>query len=221
MEDGITVMIRNISKRIKTALDAGINQEFFNEYLENILENSHRVDEKYYRSILMLILAMASFELFTRGLIAEANIGFFKITDISLLHKYTPIVIAYFIFTSNSLSYLRESLGIAYREGLRILHAPMVDNALWLLLAPSSPILAFQLALTNKKNLLTKAAELIVIIILGLGLSFVPLFFEIYAFYRCFSLFGVYDFHIWISVIISTVFILESLFLIFHRFLLR
>jgi hypothetical protein len=71
--------MKTIEQRVQEAFSGDLRQEYSDEYLRSIRENARYADEKFHRSILLLLFFIAIFELLTRASIAEASIGPFKI----------------------------------------------------------------------------------------------------------------------------------------------
>src|SRR2546423_12891719 len=82
--------------------------EYVNQYYKALLDNFYRLDEKFHRAILLLLFSVAAFELLAYTPIKEAALGPFKLTDLGLLQKYCPLVVAYSYCSLSSLGTMRH-----------------------------------------------------------------------------------------------------------------
>ncbi|HEX5734512.1 MAG TPA: hypothetical protein VF131_16875 [Blastocatellia bacterium] len=201
--------------RIKVALDHGLTKEYFIDFLKSLLENARYADEKFQRSIFLLLLSMLAFEFLLRASIPEASIGPFKLTDLSPLQKFTPVVVAYFYYSTSSLGVMRRYLVISIESIIKIFYQPAWDNYFSYLQLPPSSFVVEELIDQYSKGLFSKVRRFMQAII-AFTVLIMPLAFEVYAYYQCFYRFGIKDFFTWASLAASIPMLVGAVGIVYH-----
>lgn len=203
-------------ERVKDFL-ASESAEYVDEYYRALLDNFHRLDEKFHRAILLLLFSVASFELLAHTSIVEAALGPFKLNDLGLLQKYCPLVAAYSYCSLSSLGTMRHYMRDLTAAVITIQHESIAKNSLDLFLQPPSLFLTSEISQKFSDGILSRTfllIETILVLVLMTG----PIVFLGHAFYQCFLSFGFRDVNVWVSLILSLVFVLQSVLLFVHHF---
>lgn len=207
---------KTIVEKVKDSL-ASESAEYVDQYYRALLENFHRLDEKYHRALLLLLFAIAAFELLAHTSIVEVALGPFKLNDVGFLQKYLPLIIAYSYCSMSSLGTMRQHMRDLTAAVVTINHKSIAKNSMDIFLQPYS---LFHTSETSQKfsfGVLSKAflhIEVIVVLALMVG----PIIFLGHAFYHCFFLFGFRDVNLWVSLILSFVFVFQSVLVFVHYF---
>jgi hypothetical protein len=217
MEWGTVMASKRIAEKVKDFL-AGESAEYVDQYYSALLDNFHRLDEKFHRAILLLLFSVASFELLANTAIVEAALGPFKLTDLGLLQKYCPVVIAYSYCSISSLGTMRHYMRDLTAAVIAIRHESVAKNSLDVFLQPPSLFLTSEISQKFSDGVLSSIflqIESILVFVLTTG----PIVFLAYAFYRCFLSFGFRDVNLWVSLSISFVLVFQAVLLFVHHFL--
>ncbi len=191
--------------------------EYVDQYFKALLENFHRLDEKYHRSLFLLLFSIASFELLAHTSIVEAAVGPFKLSDLGLLQKYFPLVTAYSYCSMSSLGVMRQHMRDLTPAVVTINHESVAKNSLDIFLQPHS---LFHSSETSQKfsfGILSKTflhIEAVFVLALMVG----PVAFLGRAFYHCFVAFGFRDINLWVSLILSFAFVVQAVLIFVHYF---
>lgn len=202
------------SKSIATRIQAAIDDDtrvFMSRYLELVRENMQQASDKFHSTFLLIIFLMAVFELLNRAAISEVTLGPFKLSDVSLLIKLLPVVIAYYYYLTCTMLAMIGAQRTVIDSVVAIMYGPLYDNDLEYYLYPVSPLFAESLITTATKGRIISAIDAI-----GSNFQkviwFLPLIFQVYAFYRCFRAFGFSSIIVWVALVISAVFCIQGVF---------
>lgn len=206
---------RRLVERVKDSL-ASESPDYVDQYYKALLDNFYRLDEKFHRAILLLLFSVAAFELFAYTSIKEAALGPFKLTDLGLLQKYCPLVVAYSYCSLSSLGTMRHYMRDLTTAVITVSHDSVAKNSLDLFLQPPSLFLTSEISQKLSHGILSKTFLLIETVIV-FALSAGPIIFLIHAFYKVFVLFGFRDLNVWVSLILSLVFVLQVVLLFIHH----
>jgi hypothetical protein len=206
---------KRLVERVKDSL-ASESPDYVDQYYKALLDNFHRLDEKFHRAILLLLFSVASFELLAYTSIKEAALGPFKLTDLGLLQKYCPLVVAYSYCSLSSLGTMRHYMRDLTATVITVSHESIAKNSLDLFLQPPSSFLTSEISQKFSAGILSRIF-LQIETILVLALSAGPVVFLIHAFYECFLLFGFRDVNVWVSLILSFVFVFQAVLLFVHH----
>jgi hypothetical protein len=207
---------KTIVEKVKESL-ASEAPEYVDQYYRALLESFHRLDKKYHHALLLLLFAIAAFELLAHTSIVEVALGPFKLNDVGFLQKYLPLIIAYSYCSMSSLGTMRQHMRDLTAAVVAINHKSIAKNSMDIFLQPYS---LFHTSETSQKfsfGALSKTflhIEAIVVLALMVG----PIIFLGHAFYHCFFLFGFRDVNLWVSLILSFVFVLQSVLVFVHYF---
>lgn len=206
-------------KIIEKARDslASETAEYVDQYHKALLDNFHRLDEKFHRAILLLLFSVASFELLAHTSIVEVALGPFKLNDLVLLQKYCPLVVAYSYCSISSLGTMRHYMRELTAAVITIKHESTARNSLDIFLQPPSLFLTSEMSQHFSHGILSRTflvIETILVLVLMTG----PIVFLGHAFYQCFLSFGFRDANLWVSLILSLVFIFQAVLVFLHHF---
>lgn len=105
---------------------------------------------------------------------------------------------------------MRRFLGLTARDVLDVVRKPIYDNGLHLYMAPPSNFLAAEIIPKSTEGKISSTIEWFANSTAAVFI-FLPLVFEAYAYYRCFSVYGIYSIGVWVSLGISLALLLGSL----------
>lgn len=207
---------KTIVEKVKDSL-ASESPEYVDHYYTALLENFHRLDQKFHRALLVLLIAIASFELLAHTSTVEVALGPFKLKDIGILQKYLPLIVAYAYCSTSSLGTMRQHMRDLTAAVVTINHESIAKNSIDIFLQPHS---LFHSSETSQKfsfGVLSKTflhIEAILVLALMIG----PIIFLGHAFYNCFFVFGFRDVNLWVSLILSFVFVFQAVLVFVHYF---
>lgn len=207
---------KTIVEKVKESL-ASESPEYVDQYYRALLENFHRLDEKFHHALLLLLFAIAAFELLVHTSIVEVALGPFKLNDVGFLQKYLPLIVAYSYCSTSSLGTMRQHMRDLTAAVVSINHKSIAKNSMDIFLQPHS---LFHSSETSQKfsfGVLSKTflhIEAILVLALMVG----PIIFLGHAFYHCFFLFGFRDVNLWVSLILSFVFVFQAVLVFVHYF---
>lgn len=207
---------KKIVEKVKDFL-ASESAESVDQYYWALLDNFHRLDEKFHRAILLLLFSVASFELLAHTSIVEAALGPFKLNDLGLLQKYCPLAVAYAYCSISSLGTMRHYMRDLSAAVITIKHESIAKNSLDVFLQPPSLFLTSEISQKFSDGILSRTFLLIetfLVVVLTIG----PIVFLGHAFYQCFLSFGFKDVNLWVSLIVSLVFVFQAVLLFVHHF---
>lgn len=199
--------VKSIRDRVQDAFGKGssVDSNTAKDFLQVLLLKMQIILDRERNSLLRLFFLFALFILFSTASVAEATFGPIKITELSLITKILPLLIAinYYelvtLWASHSL--LVETINNMYR----LIHEPIIKNDLTFFMT-SDWLFGFELFTDwiQDDYIFKKINNFIMnSIIWGIALS--ALLFECYAFVRCFSIFGVFDLSLWIILIFAII----------------
>jgi hypothetical protein len=175
-------------------------------YLSELRSRMKDLSESSRRTVVLLLLVAAVFQLLDQAAVVSVQAGPFQIRDLSLIQRVLPLIFAYLIYDATvfGVRYL-YSLRVA-SEIARSCQPSIKSSSLDALLNPQgSPLFGPMLWHRSKSRQYRLLTGLT--LVLRLGSLLVPLMIEVYAFYRLFEVFGRRDEVIWISALISFGFI--------------
>jgi len=169
-------------------------------FVDGILENLRGIERQITGLLKVTLLAMVVFELVSRASVPEVDVGPVKVTDLSLVQKCLPALIAYFYNQLVALFSMRIQLLRIHREAVKNLAKPIYDNDLEDYVVPYSWF--------NTEDIFTQFTGSAFFANITMPIKFLivalPIAFLLYAYCRCFAAFGIYDVLLWLSVALST-----------------
>jgi hypothetical protein len=203
--------------RVKKAFSDERTREYGDDYLEHIRDTWRQVDVRLTRSRIIFLVLIAVFLLFGQA-VEAVSLGPLKISDVSVVYKLLPAAIAFYCFNLWSLTANTNDLVILHHEVMRSIRKPLVDNQLEGYLFPHWGIIYYKPILETGgagSRLATGCLRGWLIMSVYLLL---PLVFEVYAFFRLFSQYGIADLLVWISLVISIYFLAQTWFVVRNLF---
>ncbi len=206
-----------LSNQVKKAFSSTKSKEYAKEYLETIHANWRDTESRITRSFLSLVFFVSVFELLTRAAIAEVTLGPFKVTDLALIQKFLPLLVAYFFSEFGSSTKQRNELSEVYYEIIRVCHGSITSNDLQYYLSPGFGFHLFGNLYWRPANIIVRGlqnlAQIPIILFAALG----PLAFEVYAFLQLFKGFGFSDIIVWFVLVFSLMIMLQAYIILFGR----
>jgi hypothetical protein len=193
--------MNKLESRIETALRISEEKQFATDYLDIIREALNVADGRLIKLSGTMIVLIATFEFIARAAIAEASFGGLKVTDLSLIQKLLPVLVAFLASRLVAITAVRAILLAAYNEMFRRIAPKMYENHLEALSFP--PSFSAELLLGRFSSSKTAVDVVGFITVGGILLLIVgPLAFECYAYFRNFVAFGYSDVTIWLTLLI-------------------
>jgi hypothetical protein len=202
-------MPKTISERVEEVLSDSNTHEYIKDYVAALLDNLQRTEARFQKLTLQLFFLFAAFELLARAVIGEVSLGPFKITDFSLIQKLLPVVIAYTYYEHSAAITMRRFLTETHSNIIKTLHRTFYDNDLDYFLLPSSALRAEEILSKGAQNVGAKLINVLSYLPKA-AMLFAPFVFEAYAVYRLFHAFGLKDIIVWVSTVISMLFLLQG-----------
>ncbi len=204
----------NLAKSVALAFNNQKAKSYANESLSAIRSNWQKAEEAVRSAILFLVLLVLAFELLEKSAVKEANIGPFKLGDLSFIQKFIPVLIAYYFYYICNLTLMLANYRIIHETILKKIYPTLEKNSIGKFLGPPYLSIFGDLTFVPSKSplysLIDKLQRIFIIIVL-----FGSILFEIYAFQSLFVLFGLSDILIWISLFISLVLLLRGFLFIY------
>src|SRR4051794_10949967 len=130
--------MNKLESRIETALRISEEKQFATDYLDIIREALNVADGRLIKLSGTMIVLIATFEFIARAAIAEASFGGLKVTDLSLIQKLLPVLVAFLASRLVAITAVRAILLAAYNEMFRRIAPKMYENHLEALSFPPS-----------------------------------------------------------------------------------
>jgi hypothetical protein len=208
---------QSLSDHVKKAFGSAKSKEYAKEYLETIHANWRDAESRISQSLLSLVFFISVFELLTRAAVAEVTLGPFKVTDLAIIQKILPLIVAYFFFEFGSSTIQRNELSDVYYEIIRVCHKSISSNNLQYYLSPRIGFFLFGNLFWQPANILVRNIQYLLQIPIVLFAILGPTIFEIYAFLRLFEGFGVSDIVVWFVLLFSVMIMIQAYTILFGR----
>ena len=194
--------MKTIEERVKIVTKEETSTEFTKEYLELLTRSMYELKSRVSKTIFFLILSVALFEFLVQSIVAEITVGPIKFNDLKVIHKITPIIIAYFYYTLLSQSAFMGLLHKVYQSVIKHHFSGIYNANLECFAWPASNFLIEDVVSKYTSGI---SAKIVVFFKIFLGLFFMAgtIMFEIYAYIKCFLLFGLNDILLWFALAIS------------------
>lgn len=179
--------------------------------LPAILDGAKQAEASLYKLGQLLLVLILGFELINRASISEMSIDGMKLTDLSLIHQFLPLAIAYVSNKLISVLTVRRLLQEAHLYLASELYPALIPGGLWRLAQPPSNEVINLVTISSGSKLVTnlsfpEALATIVGPIVAWG----------YATFACFSRYGLRDEVTWVVAILSAVLIIQAALLLWH-----
>jgi hypothetical protein len=203
-------MIKTISERIKEIQPNKAYREFLVKNIDTLQSSKEKSQDQSRLLTLQLFLLFFAFELLTRAAVSEVSIGYFKISDLTLVIKILPVIICYTYYELISMGSLRRLKSIMLFELIQSELKPPKNDDL-------APIMFFGTSYEAEeliaRNIEGKTSIIVESLTLPLKLAIIlgPILFIIYAYYRIFATYGFGDILSWIFLPVSLSFLPEGL----------
>jgi hypothetical protein len=201
------------SMRARILFSEPEHQSYGPEFLKDLKEEWRSVLAGQKRAMIYMVLGMALFELVVRGAIGKATFLGIELSDLAIVRKALPVVVAYFFYeaaTSNTHSVIFFDV---YDTIFRQLQPAIADAKLHMLTAPARPAIQGPLmyrqhtpGFENKRFI--RGLDLLFNLISMLGI----LAFEIYAYVLQFAAFRATDPLTWIALVATLLFLVVGFF---------
>jgi hypothetical protein len=197
---------RDITSRVDTAFTGQNARDTATTYLSDLRSRMKDIRDAGRRTVALLLLTAATFELLNRAAISNVQLGPIQVKDLSLIQKALPVVFGYLIYeqTTQGVRYL-YSLTIA--NGIsHLFQQPLRATQLDELLNPiGSPL--FGPMDWHESDTFMRRLVGVFTIALRTGSIVVALLIEVYSLYQLFKVYGGTDAYVWFSTIFALAFI--------------
>lgn len=199
-------------KPLKTRVDDVFANEdshaYAEEYLKGIRDVFAKGEAQFQRQLLQFFLFFFIFEMLIQSAITEITVGPAKLSDLSIILKVTPIVLAYTYQQLLTIFAHRLVLSKLIDEFFNKLHPVYYKNDLETFLMPFSTITLIRIGLLREglqQKVLSASAFLLFFVIL-----FGCLLLIVYSFVRLFLEFGFFDVLTWVALVICVFLAIQS-----------
>jgi hypothetical protein len=172
-------------------------------YLDHLRENLRDLSSAFGRSLTLVLLIMAAFELLSRAAVGGVNIGPFEVSDLSLVQVALPVIGSYLFYDIQNIVIRGGEVNGVYRRLLERLHPNVAQSDLLILIAPHRSSLIPQRIPGAKPSGLHARLSLLLYTSLMLA---VPLWL-IYAFIVLFYRFHLSSVMVWVASVVSFLFV--------------
>ena len=197
----------SLATRVATAFAALADPAVKAGFIDGIVENLRGVERRITGLLKLILLAMVVFELIARASVREVDLGPVKVTDLSLAQKCLPALIAYFYNQLVALFSMRILLLRIHNEAVKNVAKPIYDNNLADYLVPYSWFKTEDIftEFTGSKLFanITMPIKFLILVL--------PVVFLTYAYYSCFTVFGMHDRLLWASLALSALLAAQGL----------
>lgn len=202
--------IDSVKKRVNVAFADPKEKEFAKDYLAAIQEDMRYINTRFQKLIVQIFFLFFVFIILSGASVVQVTLGSVQLSDLSLIEKLLPIVIAYTYYELIGFAVMARLQNELQGRIVELLYKPIYDNYLDLFLTPSSALNTAKILSSGTKDFLSSllvnlTRPLLVIIFFG------ALGFEIYAFYVLFATFGFADIVVWLVLLVSLSFSLQGL----------
>src|SRR5262245_2210162 len=113
--------MKKIESNMAEALGDSTAKEYIQGQLESIRLSAHEAEKLSFGAFQRMLLLAAAFELFRRAAVSEVSLFGFKFTDVALILKILPALIAFLFYRFVTQAIRRNALLEAYGTALKIL----------------------------------------------------------------------------------------------------
>lgn len=191
---------------LRTAFSGQDALDIAAKYLDDLRARMNDIRTTSRRTVALLLLVAASFELLNRAAVSNVQLGPLQIRDLGPIQKALPVVFAYLIYEQVALG-VRYLYSWTVASGIAGLFQPSLRaTGLDELLNPIGSALFGPMDWYQSNTLTRRMVGVFNIALRGGSLS-VPLVIEGYALYQLFKVFGSRDVVVWFSTLFSLGFI--------------
>lgn len=188
---------KNISEKTTEVFSDPDLSSYRSDYIKELRENWSRNNDTQSRDLILLVLLAAIFELISRSAVGKISIGPIEVSDLPIIAKVLPIIIAYLYYDIAVLAAWHDLFSSANTALMSLAYPKAAEEDFDVLLHPRLHALAAPGLPVNSTLLKVVNAFLGLMILLG------AIAFEIYAFYALFHRFGYTDIVVWASLSVS------------------
>lgn len=198
--------------RVSDAAQQVESKEFLTgPYLATLLDTMFYQQDQYTRRFVRISALCAVFVLLAGSSVSQVSIAGIQIEDFGPILKFLPAVIAY---TFLQLACHICGMRIAERTAVEVIrqHFPAIDQGQLhrIALARTVPALEWLVKVSTWSSLCRPFVYTIGATLTVLGALVGPISFAIYAFWKCFALFGAGDPLLWLSLAVTVSFLVEG-----------
>jgi hypothetical protein len=204
-------MSKSLGQRISDSFNDNQSAVEVKEYSEKVYASWRDVSASLGRSALLVFLLITVFELLVYQRTSTViSIGTLTLVNSSVVQIALPAVIAFVLYDGYRLSVRWLRLQWAYRKLIEIVAPKQSDNDLDIFIAPSTPSLWGIGAMVWSAGMANAADRFMFYVnrtIMYVMMFAIPIAFECQAYYRLIQKFGYTSILLWISLVITTLFL--------------
>jgi hypothetical protein len=203
----------NIAERIHPLLDDESIRDFLQTCLSDIRSNVKDAQAEVCTLLVSVLVLLTLFELLLHSAISELNFGPVKISDLALVIKTLPLLIAFIYQSIVAKTVLISMLRSVHRNIIKHTFPKLYKSEIDMFLFSPSTFYILNIAdsFTDQTSVKSNITWISFSVILFLGTFLLPIGSEIYMFWICFARFGFRDLFVWLSLIFSVMFIVQAL----------
>jgi hypothetical protein len=203
---------KSLHVRVDAAFSVATDHEYFNQYLNLVREGWREVNSAISRVLVLTLLPAGVFELLVRAAVEKVSFGGFEITDVSMIGKILPLLIACNFYRLSGLLAAEDDYRAVYQIATRLLHQKVYDQDLEYFLMPQ----ALSVHRPTSFSIYTNRSRFDqvfnrVSMVFAYSIYFAIIVFEMYAFYFQFRRLHIEDFLLWMTLGLSFLFIAGAL----------
>lgn len=211
------MLVKSLEERVQDAFGKDGNSGSFTakDFLQQLDLDNQNLRSGFRSSVIRLFFFFGLFILLSTASVSEATIGPIKITNLSIIIKCLPLLIAVNYYelislygTSSLLWYTTYAICHKYFESFDKSDLDFFFNLNFFADFEKFSGWAFE-------DGVLKTIDGIITIFLTAIILFAAFLFECYAFYFCFSTFGVYDLFMWI-ILFSSIVVIAKTVIVFY-----
>jgi len=209
----VSVLAKGIARMISNELRSALakDKEYSEGFLKEVLSNWRDAEAQLKRTVALIVILAAVFELLTRGIGVDLTFSFIRIRDLRLVEIFLPLVVAYETYSLYALFSDIQAYDMGVEDILRTLHPQIFTDDFNFLLNPANSILTSTVSLGSKGVQNASSYILFSLGFLKVAVIFIaPLMFEIYAYVRLFQKFGLEAWVTWLSLVLSSILCLTA-----------
>lgn len=204
--------LKSITERINSAFDSLESDESKSNYIQAVRASLEDIETKLQANLKIVLVGMVAFELVVRASLSELSLGPIKITDLSMVQKILPAVVAYFYNQIISLYAIRILARQVHDRAIKYTARSIYENDLEYFTLPHSWFLT--------EDIMKQYTGIKLFTIITIPVKFAtvvaPIAFLVYAYYQNFRISGSSDILVWSSLIASVILAIQGAMFYFY-----
>ncbi len=193
---------------LERALDDEETRDYLtSEYVGYVQDIVLRYSDTFLRLLRLTVVLMVAFILMTFASTASISIGGLAIEDLSILQKLLPVVVA-FMYSEMIATRTLANSAAQLRNAILLKRFPRIQEDVLLVLNPQIGWNLPSLGIVPAARTGIAYARLTTLALIAVWFS--PYVFTVYAYVQLFALFGFGDPLVWISLVLSSILMIQA-----------